>query len=37
MDLKEAILQTLSCILSDEKEVRMLAEERQKALEVTDG
>ncbi|GJQ69980.1 hypothetical protein Trydic_g13354 [Trypoxylus dichotomus] len=36
MDLKEALLQTVSCMLSQDYEIRRLAEERQKALEVTD-
>ncbi|XP_022915238.1 importin-9 [Onthophagus taurus] len=36
MDLKEALLQTVSCMLSADNDVRRLAEERQKALEVTD-
>lgn len=35
--LREAILQSLSCMLSSSLDIRKLAEERMKALEVTDG
>lgn len=37
MALREAILQSLSCMLSSHTEIRKLAEDRMKALEVTDG
>lgn len=37
MALREAILQSLSCMLSANTDIRKLAEERMNALEVTDG
>lgn len=37
MALKEAILETLSCMLSENSEIRKVAEDRNKALEVAEG
>lgn len=37
MALKDAIIQSLSCMLSSNSDIRKLAEERNKALEVTEG
>lgn len=37
MALKDAILETLSCMLSVNSDLRKVAEERNKALEVTEG
>lgn len=37
MALKDAILETLSCMLSGNNELRKIAEERKKALEVAEG
>lgn len=37
MALREAILQSLSCMLSANSDIRKVAEERMNALEVTDG
>lgn len=37
MALKDAIVQCLSCMLSSDNEIRKLSEERNKALEVTEG
>lgn len=35
--LKSAVLEIISCMLSDSAEIRKIAEERNKALEMTEG